>query len=234
MKNQFLNYLSDFWFLLYPRNCISCNNSLVNQENHICTSCKQKLPRTWYHYADDNPLAKMFWGRIPLHQAAAFLFYDKGVFVQKIIHELKYRSNRAIGEYIGKLYALDLIQLNEYKNADFIIPVPLHPRKERKRGYNQSEVIANGMAEIFEFPVNTDNLIRKTHTDSQTRKTKLERWENVKDIFILQDPILFENKHVLLIDDVITTGATIESAAMALSEAKGIKITALSIGAPHH
>ncbi len=226
--------VKDFFFLLYPRHCIACDEALVASEAHICTSCLYNLPKTWYHYSDENPLAKMFWGRIDLEQAAAFLFYDKGMSVQRFIHEIKYRSNKELGNYLGRLYASDLSKFGVYKNADYLVPVPLHPKKEKDRGYNQSEIIAQGMSTVLGVPVNTTNLRRKVHTESQTKKNKLQRWENVRDIFELTTPHAFDNKHILLIDDVITTGATIESCAMALHAAKNIRITALSLGVPHH
>lgn len=221
-------YLDNFADLLFPRICSGCNNSLATNEDLICSECLYQLPRTGYSKEEDNPVARMFWGRIYLQNACAFLHFQKGGRLQSIIHYLKYKGQKEIGILLGKMFASELIN-TPYCSADLIIPVPLHKTKIRKRGYNQSEFICKGISEILNIEIDSASLKRVVSTSTQTHRQRYERWENVKNIFKVTKPEVLKNKHVLLVDDVLTTGATLEACAIALSEVPGIKISIATI-----
>jgi ComF family protein len=224
MRNIFQNLLS----LFYPEVCPSCGTLLNTDEKTVCLSCHFLLPKTGYETLADNPVARMFWGRTHLHAVSACYFFAKQGRVQHLIHELKYKSNRDAGLFLGREMAVEIAKAPLYAGIDFIVPVPLHPKKIKLRGYNQSEVLAQGMNELLKVTVSTDNLVRAVATSTQTKKSREARWKNVKDIFVLHQPTQFAGKHILLIDDVITTGSTIEACVHALEKADGIKISVAS------
>ena len=206
----------DFVSLVYPRYCFACADGLVKGEDIICTKCIHDLPRTGYHLEKENPIYKRLFGRIPLHSAFAFLMFNKGGSVQKLMHEFKYNNHREIGYAIGRVYGEELAKSGFSDQFDVILPVPLHPEKHRRRGYNQSEEFAKGLEEKLSAPCKAELLQRPVKTDTQTKKTKLKRWENVKQVFTVQNPEDIQDRRILLVDDVITTGATIEACALAL------------------
>lgn len=206
----------DFVSLVYPRYCFACADGLVKGEDIICTKCIHDLPRTGYHLERENPLYKRLFGRIPLHSAFAFLMFNKGGSVQKLMHEFKYNNHREIGYVIGRVYGEELTKSGFSDQFDMILPVPLHPEKHRRRGYNQSEEFAKGLEEKLSAPCKAEILQRLVKTDTQTKKTKLRRWENVKEVFAVQNPEEIQGRRILLVDDVITTGATIEACALVL------------------
>jgi len=178
----------------------------------------------------DNPVSKVFWGRVNIENAtASYLFIKEGI-LQKLIHQLKYKGAKEIGFELGRHFGSELIDSESYKNIDLIIPVPLHVKREKKRGYNQSEWIARGMVEFLEAKLELNNLVRAIETETQTKKTRFERWENVESIFNVNYPEKLENKHVLLVDDVITTGSTLEACANALLKIKGVKVSIATLG----
>ena len=222
-------WINNFLNLFFPLNCNACGTALVSQENVICTSCSFKLPRTGFHTNIENPISRVFWGRVTLESASSFLFFNKGGYVQQLIHQLKYKGKKSIGLYLGKLYGNDLIETDNYKNIDIILPVPLHPKKEKERGYNQSLIIAQGLGQAMQKPVSADNLIKQLHTSSQTKKSRYSRWENVKDAFRVLSPDLLVGKHILLVDDVLTTGATIEACAAKLLEIEDVKVSVVTL-----
>lgn len=223
-----VTFISDFINLCYPKLCAACHNTLVKTENSICTSCVINLPKTNYHLDTENPLNKIFWGRVPIEMVAAYYFFNKGNKVQKLLHELKYKSNKNVGEKIGVLYGYELLNAPIFNTIDYIMPVPLHPKKLKKRGYNQSEWFANGLSQSMNIPVSTNILYRNTDSATQTKKSRFNRWENVAEIFGVKTPELLSNKHILLVDDVITTGATIEACAKILKEHHA-KVSVVSI-----
>lgn len=206
--------------LFFPRTCQACGHVLYAQEEVLCMKCLYKLPRTNFHYFEDNPVSRVFWGRVELHSATSFLFFNKGGMVQRLMHNLKYRGKKQVGIYLGKLYGNELKKSNLFKTVEVVMPVPMHPVKQHKRGYNQSALIAQGIAESMGAVVQIDNLIKTENTASQTKKSRYHRWQNVKDVFQIRDEKALENKHILLVDDVITTGATIESCARLLVSLK--------------
>jgi ComF family protein len=177
----------------------------------------------------ENPVSEIFWGRLNLQTASSFLFFNKGGKVQHLMHLLKYKGRDDVGRFLGRSFGVLLKQSQLYRGIDFIVPVPLHPKKQKSRGFNQSEEIAKGMQETLETSLNTGNLLRRIHTDSQTRKSRYNRWENVRDVFFLRDPKFFVGKHVLLLDDVLTTGATLEACGSVIEKVNDVRISAVTI-----
>ena len=215
----------DLISLFYPRLCAGCNAPLVKGEEVLCLNCLADLPKTNYHLYLDNPVFLMFIGRVNISSATSFCTFDKGGRLQHLLHELKYKGNRAVGLKMGILFGYDLIQNLFYKDIDIIVPVPLHPRKEKKRGFNQSIEICNGLSESMDRPVIAGNLIRDIHTSSQTQKGRFERWENVGGIFSVKNDIPLIDKHILLVDDVVTTGATLEACCEPLLKISGVRVS---------
>lgn len=224
-----MNLFRSFLGLIFPDLCLCCNVSLAGNEKSICTSCIYSLPKTFFHNDNDNPMEKIFRGRIPVESTAAFLYFHKGGRVQELMHKLKYSGKQQIGYYLGKLYGNELANSKNFSGIDLIVPVPMHPAKQRKRGYNQSEVIAKGIAESLNKPINIKGLAKVEKTQTQTRKARFVRWENVETVFAVRDSSKFENKHILIVDDVLTTGATIESCCQKLLEIKGVKISVVTL-----
>jgi len=222
-------FISDFISLLYPRICYACGNTLFRHENVICTQCLFQLPKTNFHLFPDSPLDKVFWGRVPLQRTAALYYFSKGGKVQHLIHQLKYKGQKEVGIYMGKLLGNDLKTDPGFETINAIIPVPLHPRKQRKRGYNQSEQFAIGLSESTGIAMDIKSFVRTVATETQTRKSRFARYENVKEIFKVTYPENLENKHLLLVDDVITTGATLESCANILLDIPGVKLSVAAI-----
>lgn len=223
------NPFVDFFNLLYPDLCIVCGENLQRNEQHICISCLNAIPKTNYHLHHDNPIEKRFWGKVPIFRATAFFFFQKGSPFQKLMHSLKYKGNKEIGESIGKYAAVDLLDSPDFMTVDVIIPVPLHPSKFKKRGYNQSEWIGKGLSQILEKPQDTTTLIRVKENTTQTKKSVFERYENTEGIFECADIKTLAGKHVLLVDDVLTTGSTLEACIKALLKIEGVKVSVFTI-----
>lgn len=223
MKSRLFEYVLG---LFYPRVCAACGDFLMKDEETVCLKCRYLLPRTGYETFPDNPLSQTFIGRVNFHAVTACFFFSKQGKVQHLIHELKYKGNKDAGVFLGQQLGESIKNAPMFQGIDYLIPVPLHPKRLRKRGYNQSEMIARGIFETTGIPVATQFLIRSVNTATQTRKSKDERYENVKDIFELHHAEELVGKHVLIIDDVLTTGATLESCAHQLEKVPGIIISA--------
>jgi ComF family protein len=178
----------------------------------------------------DNPVAQLFWGRCYIERAAAFSFYSRGSRIRNLIHRLKYSGIQEIGHELGRIYAAALLKSGFVSGVDLIIPVPLHPARKRTRGFNQSECIARGISEVTSIPVNTRALRRIVKSSTQTNKSRFERWTNVEGIFSVTDQEAVSGRHVLLVDDVITTGSTIEACANELLKIEGVKVSVVAIG----
>lgn len=223
--------------ILFPEHCAACGKTLLRKEDCLCTHCLHYLPRTGFHLSPttENPLNKTFAGRVMLENALAMYSFAKGNKIQHLLHQLKYKNRPEIGQFIGYLYGLELKKTNMLGNVDAIVTVPLHPEKERKRGYNQSACFAEGLASALALPFHKNILKRTRDNTSQTRRHRYERWENSEDLFVL-DTLHEEvqGKHLLLADDVITTGATIEACAGALLQVPGVRVTAVAIAAATH
>lgn len=231
MKNTLLikDWLGSFVSLLFPRCCIVCGRPLAKGEECLCTMCNINLPRTGYHLKEDNPVEKLFWGKIPLERATSFFFYRKGSDFRQILHQLKYAGQKNIGAIMGRYMAAELQESGFFEDIDVIVPVPLHKKKQRLRGYNQSEWIARGIAAVTGIPIDTESVVRHKNTETQTSKSSLERWENVNGIFELYHAEPLTGKHILIVDDVLTTGATTVECASCLTKIEGVRISVLTL-----
>lgn len=227
--NPLASIVDDVVSLVYPKVCSACGSILFHQEDYICNRCLLKLPRTNYHKHPENPLNQIFWGRVPLEHVTACFFFQKAGKVQNLLHQLKYQGKREVGIYIGKIYGKELMNSPVYGNVDVITPVPLHKSKMRQRGYNQSEEFAIGLAESMNKPLDTKSLKRIVASETQTRKSRYNRWENVNEIFQVVHSEELAGKHILLTDDVITTGSTIEASARVLLKIPGVKVSVAAI-----
>ena len=201
----------DFFNLIFPRICVACSEALLKNEQTLCEVCKIKLPKTENYLDKENVVNKIFWGRSKIEMAASYYKFSKKSKVQHILHQLKYKGNKEVGEIVGRLYGDDLKDSIHYQHIDVIIPVPLHYKKQKRRGYNQSEFFAKGLSETMKIPLNTTCLYRKIDSQTQTQKSRYDRWENVNEIFEVKNPNVIKGQSILLVDDVITTGATIEA-----------------------
>lgn len=224
-----ISYLQGFAHLCFPPSCVGCDQPLAAQEKHICTDCWYHMPYTHFHRESDNQSARQLWGQVNLVAVASFLYFNDSSRVQNILHHFKYRNVPEIGLVMGQRYGISLREIPAFAAADLIVPVPLHVRKLRKRGYNQSVFFANGLAISLEKPVLENGLVRRRRTESQTRKSRYERFKNMEELFSVTDPSAMAGKHVLLVDDVLTTGATVEACARALLEVEGVKVSVATL-----
>lgn len=229
MENTLKTWFLSFVQLFFPRQCAVCGDPLQEGEEGICIKCNMDMPRTNYHTHKDNPVERLFWGKMPLERATSYFFYHKGSDFRRILHQLKYGSRKDLGVVMGRFMAAELVSTDFFRDIDLILPVPLHPRKQKLRGYNQSECIARGISVVTGIPIDTTSVVRNKHTDTQTHKSVYQRWENVDGIFCLNNSKFFAGKHILIIDDVLTTGATITACADAFSKVKGIRISVLTL-----
>ena len=217
--------------LFYPRLCAACGDALQQNEQCICLDCMLHLPETQFHKKHFNPMRQVFDGRVPVEEVTALMSYKKANRTQKILHNLKYKGEKEIGAVLGEYFGGQLLTEERYRGIQYILPIPLHPKKQRKRGYNQSEWIAMGLSKGMGIPYLTDVLIRSQFTETQTRKNRFARWQNVKEVFAVQHPEKVEHTHVLLCDDVLTTGATTEAAIHKLLEVEGVRVSVATLAA---
>jgi competence protein ComFC len=229
IKQSTINIFKDVLHLFYPRICAGCGTPLVKNEDIICLTCQIKLPRTGFNLDKDNPIEKIFWGRVELEFASSFLYFRKEGLAQQLIHQLKYKNRQDIGVFLGNMFALEIKKNILEKEVDIITTVPLHPAKLLKRGYNQSDSIANGFAAQCGIEFIPDLIIRNENTSTQTLKKRYERWENMADKFSLNPAFNLDGKKILLLDDVITTGATMEACIKILQKEPSIRIGILSL-----
>jgi len=215
--------------LFYPRLCLACQKKLVSAETSICIHCDYKLTPTNYHTINPNPVLERFWGRVELEHATTAYSFNKGGLLQHLIHQLKYENKPQIGVELGQMYGSLLKDVAPYDSVDYIIPVPLHPKKKHLRGYNQAGMIAKGLALSMEKQWSSDYLIRTDNTETQTKKSRLDRFSNVENAFGINKKADLKGKHLLLVDDVITTGATLEACAHTLLEVDNVKISIVAI-----
>jgi ComF family protein len=216
--------------LIYPKLCVDCHKALVAQEEVLCIVCADKIPLTKDADRIDNETALRFAGRIRFKHAISYAYFSEGGLLQRLMHLLKYKKYRPIAVFLGRRLGYMLKNTSWIKDIDVIVPVPLHPTKVKKRGFNQSEIIAASMAEILKIPLDTQSLIRIKNTESQTNKSRAQRAENMKDVFGLSNSAQLKGKRVLLLDDILTTGATLESCITSLQKADGIEVSIVTIG----
>lgn len=222
-----MNIWIDLWELFFPRCCVVCEGRLARSEEFLCFKCLSLLPRS--NTQINKEMEKGLWGKIPVERAHSFLYYTKGGDVRKLLYELKYYRNPKIGHYLGRFMAEELVPTGFFDGIDYIIPVPLHKKKQETRGYNQSEQLAAGISSVVGCEVLDDVLIRAKQADTQTRKGHYERWINVKDVFDYVPSRDLSGKHILLLDDVFTTGATIVACADVLKQIPDLRISVLTL-----
>lgn len=214
-----LRLLKDLRDLFLPPTCPVCGGELPEGASTVCNSCRMAAPLTYYWTQIDNPVVHKFWGLIPIINASAFLFFVHGNGYRKLIHSFKYHGNWRPAFEMGQWYGAEMARGGLYSDVDIVIPIPLHIRKRLSRGYNQSEYIARGIADSLGIHTDTSSVCRRHHNPSQALKSPRERWNNVHDIFAVRHPERLRGKHILLVDDVLTTGATITSCAETILKA---------------
>ena len=218
------NIFSSTLHLFYPHVCTGCGSDLLEEDNLLCLRCINDLPNTNFANMANNPVEKYFWGRLPLTAAYSQFYFSKEFLIQHLIHQLKYKGDTEIGFYLGELMGKSLLHSDRFNSIDALIPLPLYADKERKRGYNQAAVICNGMSAVMNVPVLNGAVIRQHATETQTRKHRTERWENVKGSFKITKENELKDKHLLLVDDVITTGATLEACGNVILQLENVKL----------
>jgi len=222
-------YLADFVGLLFPQLCPACGASLMAGEEVICTDCRFTLPFTNFHLQPDNIVARQFWGKVELQGAYALYYFAKGGKVQNLMHHFKYKGMQEIGILLGNIAGEQLAKSDIFSSVDIIIPVPLHKKRLKERGYNQSTCFADGLAQRLTAVVDDGNLVRVKSTETQTHKSRFSRFENMQEVFAVSDPEKLNGKHVLLVDDVVTTGSTLEACSLQLLKVDGLKLSIATI-----
>lgn len=224
-----MKWIDDLKELLFPRYCKVCGLRLMHSERHLCISCLLDLPRTHYEQNPENLLMQHFMEWPEVVRATAYFYYYKEGRYSNLIHHLKYYDHPEVGTYLGRLAATELRESGFFDDIDLIIPVPLSKKKYRQRGYNQSDYIARGISEVIGVPMRTDCVERCIDTDTQTHKSQEERWKNTKDIFKVTNPDTIKGKHILLLDDVATTSATLHACTSALLTVPSVRISIFAL-----
>lgn len=219
------NTIQDFSRLLFPHYCAGCGNDLKDRDAVLCYRCQLELPTTNFFSIPNNPVEKSFYGRLHLHAAGAAYYFTKDSLMQLLIAELKYKQNISVGFYLGRMMGYQLMASERFSSIDCIIPMPLHPKKLKSRGYNQASIIANGIQSVWNKPIIENAIARTIFSKSQTKQDRLHRWENMEGIFALKNSSKILQKHLLLVDDVTTTGASIEALGSVLQSLDGVKLS---------
>lgn len=213
-----------FLHLLFPHICPGCGTDNLGNKDILCLHCLSALPETHFEWYANNPIERKFYGRIPVNTATAQYYFSRDSVLQRLVHQLKYNSNKELGYLLGRLMGASLKQSGRF-NADALVPLPLFAAREKKRGYNQAYILCEGIAEELQVPILQNVIIRPDHTETQTHKGRIERWKNIEGKFRLIDPAAISGKHILLVDDVVTTGATLESCGSELLKAGTLKLS---------
>ncbi|MDZ4794469.1 MAG: ComF family protein [Bacteroidota bacterium] len=219
--------------LFFPHVCAGCGSDSLNEKTVLCMRCMAAMPETNFEQHANNPVEKMFWGRLPLIVATAQFYFTKESLLQQLLHQLKYKGNRDLGLQLGRIMGEQIQQSGRFE-VDALVPLPLFPVKEKKRGYNQAMVLCEGMAQQMKIPVMDKVVTRPQHTETQTKKGRIERWENIEGKFVLSDPAAITNKHLLLVDDVVTTGATFEACGTELLKGSAVRLSLASLCVASH
>ncbi len=224
-----MKIVKDFFDLFYPKLCAICDEKLLLSEKTLCIFCRHDLPLVNEKNYSNNKITQIFYGRVLIEKAMSFLFYRKEGKAKILIHQLKYKGNQEIGTFLGKWFGGLLKDSKEFLEVDYIVPVPLHPKKLKKRGYNQVTTFGKQLSKIMKIPYKTGVLIRTSATKTQTLKHRFERFSNTATKFYVEDTLVFNNKHILLIDDVITTGATLEACCREILKSERVKISIVTM-----
>jgi ComF family protein len=214
-----------FLHLAFPHVCEGCGTDNLQPDHLLCLRCLSSLPSTNFHMHPNNLIEKIFWGRIPIVSATSQYYFTKESMIQHLMHQFKYKGNKDVGIYLGKLMAWSMLESNRFSFIDALIPLPLHKSKEHKRGYNQATLLCEGISSIMNKPVLKNAIIRSEKTETQTKKSRIQRWQNMKGKFELAQPSSIEGKHVLLVDDVVTTGATLEACGLEIIKAENVQLS---------
>jgi ComF family protein len=225
----FHQYAENFLRLFYPLLCKACGDEVHSTDTHLCWRCIEELPLTHFEPHIENPVKHIFTGRLRLQQACSHLYFSKASIAQAIIHRFKYKGEKKLGVYMGQMMGRAMAMYPHHQHYDAIIPLPLNPKKQLQRGYNQTELLAQGIGEILSVPIITTAVVRTRYTSTQTKKTRIQRWMNVEHVFGIEHPQSVAHKHVLLVDDVITTGATMEAMGAELLKVPGLSLSLASL-----
>jgi ComF family protein len=227
--NTLDTYTKDLLHLFFPNLCEGCGSDVVEHDQLLCLQCMAALPVTGFFQAKGNPIEKTFYGRLALQHAGAAYYFTGNSLMQHLVTELKYKGNKAIGEYLGRMTGIALLQCDWHHTIDAIVPLPLNAKKLQKRGYNQAAVIAGGLATILQKPVLLNAVERKIFTETQTKKDRISRWQTMQEVFSVKDAAILENKQVLLVDDIVTTGATLEACGTTMLKVPGLKLSIATV-----
>jgi ComF family protein len=226
---QMPSLANDLLHLFFPHVCVGCGSDIIDHNHLLCLRCLSRLPKTNFFEKAGNPVEEKFYGRMPIKEAAAGFFFTKQSLIENIVYELKYKGNKDVGKYMGKMLGEYLLESQRFSNIDIIIPLPLNAMRFKKRGYNQSAVLAEGISSIWKKPVDDKAVIRKVNTETQTHSGRIARLENMQNVFAVAEPARIENKHVLLVDDVVTTGASLEACANEILKVEGVSISIVTL-----
>jgi ComF family protein len=219
------NFIQDFSRLLFPHFCVACGCDLKDRDNILCFQCQLDLPFTNFYNLPNNPVEKSFYGRLHLQAAGSSFYFTKDSIMQYLLSELKYKQNISVGYYLGRLMGYQLKLSERFASIDLLIPMPLHPKKQKHRGYNQATILCKGIQSVWNKPIVDHAIIRKVFSNSQTLQNRIHRWENMEGIFVLKNRTEISHKHLLLVDDVTTTGATLEALGSVLEAEIGVKLS---------
>ncbi len=228
MPSLIKKYLNHFSHLFYPHNCEGCGTDILFDDQFLCARCIHALPETYFFSRQNNPVEKLFYGRIHIQQAGASFYFTKDSLLQHLMVQLKYRSNKEAGYFLGRMMGHALAKSERFANVDLLVALPLNSKKEFRRGYNQAALICEGISEVWKKPVCRDVVTRIRFTETQTQQNRVSRWQNMEGVFAVTKPETLVDRHILLIDDVITTGATLEACGSVMLQIPGVS---LSIGA---
>lgn len=224
--------LNNLLHLFFPHVCVGCGSDTLDGKHHLCLRCLSQLPATNFFAQPGNPVEERFYGRIALESGGAAYFFSKDSLLQALLYELKYKGNKEIGYFLGKLMGKFLVNNDRFKDVDAMLPLPLNLKRQKKRGYNQAVALCNGIASLWNRPVIENAVVRNINTETQTRKGITNRWENMDGVFAIADIDSIKHKHLLLVDDVVTSGASLEACGSTILKVDGTKLSIATLATP--
>ena len=216
--------VNDLLHLFFPHICAGCGTDVVSLDHRLCLHCISELPITNFFEQSGNPVERKFYGRLDIDKAASAYFFTKDSIISSLIYELKYKGNKELGNYLGELLGHLLVK-SHFNNIDVFVPLPLNAKRLRKRGYNQSTLLCEGIAKVYNRPILNNAVVRKVNTETQTHRGRITRWENMDGVFEVAEPHLLQDKHILLVDDVVTTGASLEACGTEILKVEGTTLS---------